>query len=135
MGNSCITPPREKKYHQGGSSLVNPVSVPHLADRVLKDVVPLGRDSDVRDKYIIGAELGRGEFGVVYLCTDLETQQTLACKSIPKKKLRTAVDVEDVRREVCNFLFLIVFLHICIYDMIFFNIYTISEELLIFSLH
>ncbi|KAI4365901.1 hypothetical protein MLD38_021841 [Melastoma candidum] len=52
------------------------------------------------DKYTLGRELGRGEFGITYLCTDRETREALACKSINKRKLRTAVDVEDVRREV-----------------------------------
>ncbi|CAL9767499.1 unnamed protein product [Musa acuminata subsp. burmannicoides] len=68
---------------------------------VLKDVVPLGRHrSRIGDKYVLGSELGRGEFGITYLCTDKETREALACKSISKRKLRTAVDVEDVRREV-----------------------------------
>lgn len=65
--------------------------------RVLKDVTSR---SHLTDKYIIGRELGRGEFGITYLCTDRETKHDLACKSISKRKLRTAVDVEDVRREV-----------------------------------
>ncbi|KAL3528303.1 hypothetical protein ACH5RR_007625 [Cinchona calisaya] len=65
--------------------------------RVLKDFIPRTR---ISDKYILGRELGRGEFGITYLCTDRETREALACKSISKKKLRTAVDIEDVRREV-----------------------------------
>ncbi|KAH7529164.1 calcium-dependent protein kinase 10-like [Ziziphus jujuba] len=68
--------------------------------RVLKDVIPLSHRTRIGDKYILGRELGRGEFGITYLCTDRETKQTLACKSISKRKLRTAVDIEDVRREV-----------------------------------
>lgn len=55
---------------------------------------------EIADKYELGRELGRGEFGITYLCSDKETGQVLACKSISKKKLRTPVDVEDVRREV-----------------------------------
>ncbi|CAD6229243.1 unnamed protein product [Miscanthus lutarioriparius] len=54
----------------------------------------------IDDKYILDRELGRGEFGVTYLCMDRDTKELLACKSISKRKLRTAVDVEDVRREV-----------------------------------
>lgn len=50
--------------------------------------------------YNLGRELGRGEFGVTYLCTDLGTGERLACKSISKRKLRTTVDIDDVRREV-----------------------------------
>lgn len=68
--------------------------------RVLKDVIPIGNRTRISDKYILGRELGRGEFGITYLCTDRETREDLACKSISKKKLRTAVDIEDVRREV-----------------------------------
>ncbi|KAL3686284.1 hypothetical protein R1sor_008858 [Riccia sorocarpa] len=55
---------------------------------------------NLHDKYILGPELGRGEFGITYLCRDKETNEKLACKSISKRKLRTAVDIEDVRREV-----------------------------------
>ncbi|CAN6440339.1 unnamed protein product [Victoria cruziana] len=75
----------------GGTGMVPAV-------RVLKDV-PVGR-SCITDKYVLGRELGRGEFGITYLCTDRETREALACKSISKRKLRTAIDVEDVRREV-----------------------------------
>lgn len=68
--------------------------------RVLKDVIPLSHRTRIHDKYILGRELGRGEFGITYLCTDRETKENLACKSISKRKLRTAIDIEDVRREV-----------------------------------
>ncbi|KAH7838441.1 hypothetical protein Vadar_026384 [Vaccinium darrowii] len=63
---------------------------------VLKD--PTGDDISLR--YNLGRELGRGEFGITYLAIDVETGEKYACKSILKKKLRTAVDIEDVRREV-----------------------------------
>ncbi|XP_072951996.1 calcium-dependent protein kinase 10 [Typha angustifolia] len=72
------------------------VSSPPLV--VLKDAVH--RRVRLSDKYVLGRELGRGEFGITRLCTDKQTSETLACKSIPKRKLRTAVDVDDVRREV-----------------------------------
>ncbi|GER27121.1 calcium-dependent protein kinase [Striga asiatica] len=75
----------------------NPFAQSLAANRVLKDLAPQAR---ISDKYTLGRELGRGEFGVTYLCTDRETREALACKSISKKKLRTAVDIEDVRREV-----------------------------------
>ncbi|CAH2036917.1 unnamed protein product [Thlaspi arvense] len=73
--------------------------------RVLKDVIPTSHRTQISDEYILGRELGRGEFGITYLCTDRETDEALACKSISKRKLRTAVDIEDVRREPENFLF------------------------------
>ncbi|KAJ0255451.1 Calcium-dependent protein kinase 32 [Hirschfeldia incana] len=73
-------------HHNGGGA---------LKLTVLSD--PTGRE--IEQKYTLGRELGRGEFGVTYLCTEKETGEVLACKSILKKKLRTAVDIEDVRRE------------------------------------
>ncbi|KAJ3674657.1 hypothetical protein LUZ60_005273 [Juncus effusus] len=108
MGNACMCLLLEKKNRRRGHEQfegdLGGGGSPEweLPVRVLKDVVPLGRGfgSRVRDKYYVGRELGRGEFGVTYLCTDRETHETLACKSISKKKLRTAIDVEDVRREV-----------------------------------
>ncbi|GMP51236.1 hypothetical protein CsSME_00017545 [Camellia sinensis var. sinensis] len=63
---------------------------------VLSDV----SKESIEEKYMVDRELGRGEFGVTYLCIDRETRELLACKSISKRKLRTAVDVDDVRREV-----------------------------------
>ncbi|KAL5999061.1 hypothetical protein ACLOJK_010011 [Asimina triloba] len=61
----------------------------------------LGRPmEDVRSTYIIGRELGRGQFGVTYLCTHRETKEVFACKSIATRKLVNRDDVEDVRREV-----------------------------------
>ncbi|KAG6506596.1 hypothetical protein ZIOFF_031920 [Zingiber officinale] len=54
----------------------------------------------IEEKYVLDHELSREEFGVTYLCLDHFTGELLACKSISKRKLETAVDVEDVRREV-----------------------------------
>ncbi|XP_004513770.1 calcium-dependent protein kinase 8-like [Cicer arietinum] len=102
MGNCCTTPsvitnkkqkekPRKdgpknnKKHNNKNKKLV-----------VLKE--PTGREIGL--KYDLGRELGRGEFGITYLCKDKETGEELACKSISKSKLRTTIDIEDVRREV-----------------------------------
>ncbi|KAF6157695.1 hypothetical protein GIB67_037268 [Kingdonia uniflora] len=63
---------------------------------VLSD--PTGRDIGI--SYELGQELGRGEFRITYLCTNKSTGDTFACKSISKKRLRTAMDIKDVRREV-----------------------------------
>ncbi|CAO2822208.1 unnamed protein product [Amaranthus hypochondriacus] len=102
MGNCCITPNggegvgkkkgKNKKENRftsnnknGGSKLI-----------VLRE--PTGHD--IEEAYELGGELGRGEFGVTYLCTNKSTSEVFACKKISKKKLRTAIDIEDVRREV-----------------------------------
>ncbi|KAI6685444.1 hypothetical protein NL676_031357 [Syzygium grande] len=55
---------------------------------------------DVRAPYSVGKELGRGQFGVTYSCTDKATGEQLACKTIAKRKLVSEEDIEDVRREV-----------------------------------
>lgn len=44
--------------------------------------------------------LGKGNFGIVHLVYDRANKQPFACKSISKRKLLNADDVEDVRREV-----------------------------------
>ncbi|KAM7265041.1 hypothetical protein ACFE04_002724 [Oxalis oulophora] len=101
MGNCCVTPKssgsvREKKKHR---KKLNLFSIDYGTSHklvVLKE--PTGRE--IGQRYELGRELGRGEFGVTYLCTDKETGENFACKSISKKKLRTSVDIEDVRREV-----------------------------------
>lgn len=84
-GNRSPTDDNRKQVNGAGNKL-----------RVLKE--PTGHD--ISAHYDLGRELGRGEFGVTYLCTDTNTGEKFACKSISKKKLRTAVDIEDVRREV-----------------------------------
>ncbi|KAL2506312.1 Calcium-dependent protein kinase 24 [Abeliophyllum distichum] len=64
--------------------------------QVLKDPTP----DEIFKKYEFGKELGRGEFGITYQCSNIENGETVACKKISKSKLRTEIDVEDVRREV-----------------------------------
>lgn len=55
---------------------------------------------DVRSHYTIGKELGRGQFGVTYLCTENSTGRKFACKSISKRKLVTKNDKDDIKREI-----------------------------------
>lgn len=61
----------------------------------------LGRPlTDVRQTYTLSKELGRGQFGVTYLCTHNKTGELYACKSIAKRKLMCKEDIEDVKREI-----------------------------------
>ncbi|KVH99148.1 Calcium-binding EF-hand [Cynara cardunculus var. scolymus] len=74
---------------------------PPSPKRVFKSNTILGKSfEDVKEHYTIGRELGRGQFGVTYLCTQISTNQKYACKSISKKKLITKGDKEDMRREI-----------------------------------
>ncbi|XWS52536.1 hypothetical protein CRYUN_Cryun11dG0079100 [Craigia yunnanensis] len=108
MGNCCATPgsPVENNKKGKNKNKANPFygddyavtngSATTFKLRVLKE--PTGHD--ISPQYDLGRELGRGEFGITYLCIDVNSGDKFACKSISKKKLRTAVDIEDVRREV-----------------------------------
>ncbi|EXB81510.1 Calcium-dependent protein kinase 29 [Morus notabilis] len=55
---------------------------------------------DIKLIYDIEKELGRGQFGITYLCTEKATGRKYACKSIARGKLATEKDIQDVRREV-----------------------------------
>ncbi|KAH6764585.1 calcium-dependent protein kinase 21 [Perilla frutescens var. frutescens] len=55
---------------------------------------------DLKSKYSVGKELGRGQFGVTYACTEIATGHNYACKSILKRKLVSKNDKDDMKREV-----------------------------------
>ncbi|KAI5067102.1 hypothetical protein GOP47_0017630 [Adiantum capillus-veneris] len=105
MGNCCSSSaPSVNKDKRKNPYAGNGFNVPALSQKSVLKNLPGGisvRDGErITEKYALGKELGRGEFGITYLCTDRETQEKLACKSISKRKLKTRVDIEDVRREV-----------------------------------
>ncbi|PIN16702.1 Ca2+/calmodulin-dependent protein kinase, EF-Hand protein superfamily [Handroanthus impetiginosus] len=104
MGNCCAVP-QTSDEKIGGKHKPNPFAQDNggyaVANGGRKSYVlddPTGYN--IEEFYELGRELGRGEFGVTYLCTEKSSGEVLACKSISKKKLRTRVDIEDVRREV-----------------------------------
>lgn len=55
---------------------------------------------DIKQHYTLGKELGRGQFGITYLCTEKSTGHTYACKSILKRKLVSKSDRDDMKREI-----------------------------------
>ncbi|XP_022941058.1 calcium-dependent protein kinase 29-like [Cucurbita moschata] len=50
--------------------------------------------------YDLHKELGRGQFGTTYLCTERATGRKYACKTISRRKMVNPDDIEDVRREI-----------------------------------
>ncbi|KAK4481382.1 hypothetical protein RD792_012270 [Penstemon davidsonii] len=56
--------------------------------------------TDITTLYDLHKELGRGQFGITYLCTEKATGLQYACKSISRRKLITDKDIQDVKREV-----------------------------------
>ncbi|KAK9268977.1 hypothetical protein L1049_000744 [Liquidambar formosana] len=68
---------------------------------VLRPDTILGKPyEDVKLHYSMGKELGRGQFGVTYLCIEISSGHQYACKSISKRKLVTKNDREDIKREI-----------------------------------
>ncbi|XP_073156863.1 calcium-dependent protein kinase 32-like [Henckelia pumila] len=105
MGNCCVVPKTSDEEIVGqGKGTPNRFAIhggKHVPYGGYKSYVltnPTGHN--IEDFYELGRELGRGEFGVTYLCTEKSTGDVFACKSISKKKLRTRIDIEDVKREV-----------------------------------
>uniref|UniRef100_A0A0D3CZP5 non-specific serine/threonine protein kinase n=1 Tax=Brassica oleracea var. oleracea TaxID=109376 RepID=A0A0D3CZP5_BRAOL len=70
------------------------------SDSFLSDRVRFGFSGSVYLPSPIQKELGRGQFGITYRCTDKSNGREYACKSISKRKLIRQKDIEDVRREV-----------------------------------
>ncbi|KAL6987127.1 Calcium-dependent protein kinase 14 [Sarracenia purpurea var. burkii] len=105
MGNCCVTPTVQSEK-KNGKPKSNPLVIDHRAkhtsgnDGFNSYVLDKPTGRKIEQRYELGRVLGRGEFGVTYLCTDKTSREVFACKSISKKKLRTQIDIEDVRREV-----------------------------------
>uniref|UniRef100_A0A0D9XAC0 non-specific serine/threonine protein kinase n=1 Tax=Leersia perrieri TaxID=77586 RepID=A0A0D9XAC0_9ORYZ len=83
----------------------------HAADVVvIDDVIATTTAAEFARRYVLGRELGRGEFGVTRRCRDAATGESLACKTIRRHRGRNrrraanatpaANEGEDVRREV-----------------------------------
>ncbi|KAG5396675.1 hypothetical protein IGI04_018489 [Brassica rapa subsp. trilocularis] len=58
---------------------------------------PLG---DIKNYYSFGKELGKGNLGTTYMCEEILTGRSYACKSIPKGKLKSQEDKEAVKKEI-----------------------------------
>ncbi|KAG6392334.1 hypothetical protein SASPL_146551 [Salvia splendens] len=96
--------PERRRHHpppQAQQPPPPPIPAPHAPNQKLEPNNILGKPfEDVKSKYSIGKELGRGQFGVTYACTDAATGRQYACKSILKRKLVSRSDREDMKREV-----------------------------------
>ncbi|KAL5775357.1 hypothetical protein ACOSP7_012914 [Xanthoceras sorbifolium] len=89
--HQAALPPRPKQLK----------SVAGNTKQVQKPETILGKSfEDIKQHYTLGKELGRGQFGITYLCTENSTGHTYACKSILKRKLVSKQDREDIRREI-----------------------------------
>lgn len=95
-------PERRAQPAQPAAPVVSRPSVPVPSPKpVQRPDTILGKPyEDVKQLYSIGKELGRGQFGVTYLCTENSSGRQYACKSISKRKLVSKNDREDIKREI-----------------------------------
>ncbi|KAF2311846.1 hypothetical protein GH714_026992 [Hevea brasiliensis] len=63
-------------------------------------ILDTNQTSNLKDRYVLGEQLGWGQFGVIRMCTDRSTGEKLACKSIAKDRLVTSDDARSVRLEI-----------------------------------
>ena len=93
-------PPPTAEHPPSASAFSKPaVATPRTAQHHPDTI--LGRPyDDIKKYYTLGKELGRGQFGITYLCTENSTGQTYACKSILKRKLISKNDKDDMKREI-----------------------------------
>lgn len=63
-------------------------------------ILELTQVSNLKDRYVLGEQLGCGQFGVIRACSDKLTGKMLACKSIAKERLTTSDDVCSVKLEI-----------------------------------
>ncbi|KAL8468960.1 hypothetical protein ACS0TY_031965 [Phlomoides rotata] len=94
-------PPLQTQHQQPIQSPHRPAQPPQTPVQRLEPNNILRKPfEDVKSKYTIGKELGRGQFGVTFTCTEIATGHQYACKSILKRKLVSKNDRDDMKREV-----------------------------------
>ncbi|KAL3614983.1 Calcium-dependent protein kinase 15 [Castilleja foliolosa] len=93
-------PENHRQPPQNHHSLPPDPPTPHTLPKLEPNNI-LGKPfEEVKSKYSVGKELGRGQFGVTYSCTEISTGTHYACKSILKRKLVSKNDKDDMKREV-----------------------------------
>nr|GEW84993.1 calcium-dependent protein kinase 26 isoform X1 [Tanacetum cinerariifolium] len=84
------------RYNESSFKLCNCYKVESLTETILET----DQISDLKDRYVLGDQLGWGQFGIIRECSDKLTGEVLACKSISKNRLVTDEDVKSVKLEI-----------------------------------
>ncbi|KAJ4713031.1 Protein kinase domain [Melia azedarach] len=74
----------------------NCYKIPSLTETILN----AAQIANLSDQYVLGKQLGWGQFGVIRECSDKFTGEVLACKSIAKDRLVTEEDVRGIKMEI-----------------------------------
>ncbi|RHN57785.1 putative calcium/calmodulin-dependent protein kinase CAMK-CDPK family [Medicago truncatula] len=90
-------PPFQQPYQLPDKHAPSPKPTVKRSDT---NTIPGKQFEDVKQIYTLGKELGRGQFGVTYLCTENSTGLKYACKSISKRNLVSEPDKEEIKREI-----------------------------------
>ncbi|XP_076928778.1 calcium-dependent protein kinase 17-like [Bidens hawaiensis] len=85
-----------KNDYESSFKLCNCYKVENLTETILET----DQTSNLKDRYVLGAQLGWGQFGVIRECSDKLTGELLACKSISKNRLVTDEDVRSIKLEI-----------------------------------
>ncbi|EPS73723.1 hypothetical protein M569_01033 [Genlisea aurea] len=68
----------------------------NLSDTILDSV----ETATIHDRYVLGKQLGLGQFGVIRECVHRFTGEVFACKSIAKDRLVTQDDANSIKLEI-----------------------------------
>ncbi|MED6219949.1 hypothetical protein PIB30_040494 [Stylosanthes scabra] len=67
---------------------------------LIETILDTNHTANLKDRYVLGEQLGWGQFGVIRACSDKLTGEVLACKSIAKDRLVTSEDLRSVKLEI-----------------------------------
>ncbi|KAI3458207.1 hypothetical protein Pfo_014870 [Paulownia fortunei] len=67
---------------------------------LIVSIVDANETGTLTDKYVLGEQLGWGQFGIIRECIDKFSGEVLACKSIAKDRLVTQEDVRSIKLEI-----------------------------------
>ncbi|KAL4347031.1 hypothetical protein GQ457_17G025800 [Hibiscus cannabinus] len=93
---SVMAVAKSSSFNETSKQPCNCYKVASLSETILET----DQTANLRDRYILGEQLGWGQFGVIRLCSDKFTREVLACKSISKDRLVTSDDARSVKLEI-----------------------------------
>ncbi|KAE8709697.1 Calcium-dependent protein kinase 11 [Hibiscus syriacus] len=93
---SVMAVAKSSSFNETSKQPCNCYKIESLSETILE----ADQTANLRDRYILGEQLGWGQFGVISLCSDKLTREVLACKSISKDRLVTSDDARCVKLEI-----------------------------------
>lgn len=72
----------------------------YKVESLKETILDIEQTSNLKDRFVLGEQLGWGQFGVIRACSDKLSGEVLACKSIAKDRLVTQDDVRSVKLEI-----------------------------------